>query len=281
MSATRLLGLLVLASSAVPACGADGSDAQSALVASPPDPKRPEVVFAAGGGTLDIPDEVPAGFVDVRIRALPDGPAHLLIARLDGGVTYEEFEAAPPDASGLELVTVTGGNGTIDPGQETVLTMDLAPGDYSVVNIHGLPPRFAYDRLRVVDQGNEAGAPDDEGTVTLGPGMQIGVPDDFDATGRWRFENPDTVQTHEAALARLADGHTADDVVEWFRRPEGPPPIVGEFGGMGALGPGQEAWIDLDAPTPGEYVLICFVPGDDGLPHAGAGMVAPVTVATP
>ena len=117
MSGTRVLWLLVLASSVVSGCGADGSDAQGALVASPPDPKRPEVVFAAGADTLDIPDEVPAGFVDVRIRALPDGPAHLLIARLDGGVTYEEFEAAPPDATGLELVTVTGGNGTIAPAR--------------------------------------------------------------------------------------------------------------------------------------------------------------------
>ena len=47
---------------------------------------------------------------------------------------------------------------------------------------------------------------------------------------------------------------------------------------MGALGPGQRAWITIEPGEPGEYVLVCFVPGRDGIPHVMKGMVTPVTI---
>ena len=81
-------------------------------------------------------------------------------------------------------------------------------------------------------------------------------------------------------MVRLASGATAEDLVEWFHTQAGPPPIEGEFGSMGAIGPGNEAWIDFDASPldAGDYAMVCFIPGDDGIPHAAHGMVAPVTV---
>jgi uncharacterized cupredoxin-like copper-binding protein len=113
----------------------------------------------------------------------------------------------------------------------------------------------------------------------MGSGMVITIPDDFDATGTWEFVNDDPTNVHEAAMARLADGMTAADVVAWGESHfQGPLPIDGEFGSMGALGPGERGFITLEPGEPGEYVLICFVPGEDGIPHLGQGMVTPFTV---
>lgn len=292
--ALATLAALAALTTVAAACGEDDatSDAAAASPASPAgaaERERPEVVFAAGGPTMELPDEVPSGLVDLRIQATDDGQAHLLIGRLDDGVTYEAFETAPPDATGLEMVTVVGGNGTIAPGEESLLTVDLEPGDYSAVNIYFPdptgPPQFAYDRFTVEEGGTgtagSAGAaaePEADGTITLGPGMRIDVPDEFDGSGTWRFENADDQQVHEAALVQLADGSTVEALIEWFHAPQGPPPIVAEIGAMGALGPGQEAWMTLDDLEPGDYALVCFVPGADGVQHVTNGMVSTFTV---
>ena len=52
----------------------------------------------------------------------------------------------------------------------------------------------------------------------------------------------------------------------------------GEFGSMGALGPGERAWMTLVPPGPGDYALLCFVPDETGMPHLGDGMVVPFTL---
>jgi hypothetical protein len=250
-------------------------------------PARPEVSFAAGGETIEVPDTVPSGFVDIRVKGLEgNGGAHFLLARINDGVTDEQLDAAIASAGEefFGLVDVVGGNGTIAAGDQTLMTLELAEGNYIAINIYFTSPEagpsFAIDRFTVVDEGNDAAAPADKGTIVLGPDMRITVPDDFDARGIWRFENRDPELVHEAAMSGLTPGSTAEDVVNWFHTQEGPPPIVGEFGSMGAVGPGNEAWIDFDASPvePGDYALICFLPGDDGLPHVFNGMIAQVAV---
>ena len=109
--------------------------------------------------------------------------------------------------------------------------------------------------------------------------MVIDLPDDFDGRGTWEFVNRDTVDVHEAAMVRLVDGTTAEDLIAWFTAGgTGPSPIDGEFGSMGAIGPGQRAWMELEPGEPGNYVVICFIPGTDGIPHIAKGMVTPFEV---
>jgi hypothetical protein len=285
-------GLLAITLLAGACDGNDDEDTTSDPVTAPGGeteaPDRPEVTFAAGGSNLDIPEQVPSGFVDLRITSIDgeaDGAAHLLIARINDDVTDEAFETAMNNDEDLfAYADVVGGNGTITAGDETLLTLELAAGRYVAVNIF-FPdptggPQFAFTRFAAVDEGNEATAPEDEGTIRLGPEMRITAPEDFDATGVWRFENLDPEQVHEAAMVRLASGATADDLVNWFHTQAGPPPIEGEFGSMGAIGPGNEGWIDFDASPldAGDYALVCFIPGDDGLPHVVNGMIAQVAV---
>jgi hypothetical protein len=76
---------------------------------------------------------------------------------------------------------------------------------------------------------------------------------------------------------RLNDGATAADLVAWGNGGfQGEPPAA-SAGGFGALDGGQRGWITADL-KPGSYVLICFIPGDDGAPHFTKGMLTPFTV---
>ena len=183
------------------------------------------------------------------------------------------------DESFFTMMTIKGGNGTIAAGESVLMTLDLEPGNYFVLD-NPQNEESPTDQFTVVEDDPSSRKPDAEGTVTMGPGMVIDLPDDFDGTGTWEFVNRDTEEVHEAAVVKLAAGASADDLVEWFSGDmSSPPPIEGEFGSMGALGPGERAWIELEPGEPGDYVAVCFIPGRDGIPHLAKGMVVPFTVA--
>jgi hypothetical protein len=248
------------------------------------DEGRPHITIEASAQGLAVPAEVPGGLVDITIETEADEAAgatnighHLLIARLDDGVTLDEALAAGDDAF-TTMMNVKGGNGTIAAGESVEMTLDLEPGDYFVLDNPQLPDPVIKS-FTVTNPSTDLPEPESEGTVQLGPNMLIGVPERFDGTGVWRFVNDDPALVHEAAMVRLADGKTADDVIAWGQSGfAGEPPFDGEFGSMGALGPGEQAWMTLEPPGPGEYVLLCFVPDGSGMPHLGNGMVVPFTV---
>jgi len=240
---------------------------------------RPEVTFTAAEGSLTVPAEVPSGLVDIHLETEVGGDDghHLVIARLNDGVTLDDVLAGGEEAF-FTMMTIKGGNGTIAAGERLTMTLDLEPGNYMALDNPQFPDP-PVQPFTVVPSDERGTRPDAEGVVHMGPGMVITIPDDFDATGTWEFVNDDPTNVHEAAMARLADGMTAADVVAWGESHfQGPLPIDGEFGSMGALGPGERAFITLDPGGPGDYVLICFVPGQDGIPHLGQGMVTPFTV---
>lgn len=86
-------------------------------------------------------------------------------------------------------------------------------------------------------------------------------------------------ELHHAVLARLEDGKTVDDVMQFYMERRATDPLLQEhpsfvtfLGGPGVGGPGST--IDATAVlTPGEYVLICYVESaSDGAPHFEKGM---------
>ncbi len=83
---------------------------------------------------------------------------------------------------------------------------------------------------------------------------------------------------HEAALIKLADGKTLDDVRAALSptAPPGPPPFT-LAGGTTGTDPGTSTSVTQALPA-GQYAFICFIPAQDGTPHFAKGMLAPLTV---
>jgi uncharacterized cupredoxin-like copper-binding protein len=263
-------GIALVAVAGLTGCGADDRAAAQ--------PDRPHVTFHADDTTITAPERVPSGLVDITLDTA-DGELghHIFVARLDDGVSFEE--AMADEESFFTKMTIKGGNGIVAAGSTVEMTMDFEPGSYFVLD-NPQNERSPTDTFTVVDGPRSTAEPASKGTVRLGPGMSIHVPDGFDARGTWRFVNDDPAEAHEAALVRMQPGKHAADVVEWVHAGDesAPPPFDGEFGSMGALGPGQTAWITLEPGAPGDYVLICFIPGRDGIPHVAEGMVTDITL---
>ena len=266
-----LAGLAVLGGLAMTGC----TDDDDAVAAS----DRPEVTFTATEDSLTVPAEVPSGLVDIHLETEVGGDDghHLVIARLNDGVTLDEVLAGGDEAF-FTMMTIKGGNGTIAGGERLTMTLDLEPGNYMALDNPQLPEPVVQP-FTVVPSDERGSRPDAEGVVHMGPGMVITIPDDFDATGTWEFVNDDPTNVHEAAMARLADGMTAADVVAWGESHfQGRSPSTASSAAWAPSAPASARFITLDPGGPGDYVLICFVPGQDGIPHLGQGMVTPFTV---
>jgi hypothetical protein len=262
----RLLGagLALLALWALAGC--DRDDAAAA------ETDRPQVTFTADDTSIDAPADVPSGLVDITLRTESGKLGHhIFVARLEDGVSFEDAVVDGDDDAFFTKMTIKGGNGTIAAGKTAQVTLDLEPGNYFVLD-NPQNEESPTDEFTVAAGEESEAQPDAKGTVHMGPGMVIDVPDDFDGRGVWEFINRDTEDVHEAAMVKLAAGKTGQDLVDWFHDPSAPPPIDGEFGSMGALGPGQRAWMTLEPGEPGNYVVVCFVPGRDGIPHLAKGM---------
>ena len=113
----------------------------------------------------------------------------------------------------------------------------------------------------------------------------------FDTDDGHRFRGPDSLpagwttlrlsnesqQPHHMQLIQLPEGMTLEDLFTAFQQP-GPPPAGLKFsGGPGSLFPGGSGLATVNL-APGNYVVLCFIPDDDGVPHAAGGMVKPLTV---
>jgi uncharacterized cupredoxin-like copper-binding protein len=83
---------------------------------------------------------------------------------------------------------------------------------------------------------------------------------------------------HHALFLKLNDGKSIADLPAAFE--QGLPGLFtlgASIGGPGSIGPGQSATVIQDV-APGNYLIMCLIPDDDGIPHAAKGMVMPVTV---
>jgi hypothetical protein len=84
-------------------------------------------------------------------------------------------------------------------------------------------------------------------------------------------------ELHHATLIKLEDGKTVDDFKQAMQT-EGPPSAwMIMAGGPNPPRPGGTAEV-TQLLEPGNYVLVCFIPSPDGVPHIAKGMLRPVTV---
>lgn len=111
----------------------------------------------------------------------------------------------------------------------------------------------------------------------------------FTATD-FAFTGPDTIapgvttvmlenhgaSTHHMMMALFADGYGVQDLMAFVdSNPNGIPPFLTWRGAAGAVSPGSATGMTADLPA-GHYVLLCFVAGEDGVPHMMKGMMREV-----
>lgn len=108
---------------------------------------------------------------------------------------------------------------------------------------------------------------------------------------RFHFTN-DGQEDHHAQFIRLNDGVTHAQFDSVYNAVMEAVPTEGEgaymrlldfaavAGGPALTAPGGQAAVTLDL-APGEYILLCFIPSPDGIPHLAKGMRRRLTVADP
>jgi uncharacterized cupredoxin-like copper-binding protein len=82
---------------------------------------------------------------------------------------------------------------------------------------------------------------------------------------------------HHVQLVRFAEGKTMNDFMAALKAGGPPPKWITEKGGPNPseLGDTSVTTMNLE---PGNYAMLCFIPGPDGIPHVAKGMVQPLTV---
>ncbi len=186
-------------------------------------------------------------------------------------------DAAPDDISdevGLVVEKFLQGIEDGDPG--------VAFADPEVEEAFGPIEAFEEDTCGL--EGDEADdEPEQDASVTeLDPdAAQVAV----SATEyAFEFEDPaagptsftmsnDGEETHLMLLAKVTAGSTIDEVLE-AEDTEGLTEV--ELLSDGAI-PGEEAVLTADL-TPGEWVMVCFLPDAEGTPHYELGMVSDFTI---
>jgi len=247
------------------------------------------VTITVTDSAYDAPDTIPAGFTTVRLvnKGTELHMAHLV--RLDSGRTVEEFVKAYIEA----IRTVGprpawakryGGPGAAPHGESSTMQY-LEPGTYAILCLisHGGGPYHFMTGMvgSLVVRAGDVAAP---AHSALTPTVVIRLVDYAFvmnrplAAGRHliRVESRGALP-HEIGMLKLAPGKTAADFQAWARNPQGPMPVTELTGGVGALSPNLDAYVETDL-TPGEYVLFCFVTAPDGRPHTDHGMIQQIRI---
>ncbi len=82
---------------------------------------------------------------------------------------------------------------------------------------------------------------------------------------------------HHVQLVKLGEGKTFDDFMAALKAGGPPPQWITMEGGPNPPEVGDTATTTV-ALEPGNYVMLCFVPDPDGVPHVAKGMIRPLTV---
>ncbi len=229
------------------------------------------------------PDSIPAGYVAFTL--VNDGPGihHVAIVRLDSGKTVSDLVTALGHPGPIPSWAVLfGGPNAVPSGASSNATLSLTPGNYAMlcfVDVPGGVPHFMKGMFRAF-------------TVTLSTVATVAPVADDSITlvdYAFQFAKPLTIghhefsvknagtQAHELELVRLAPGKTANDLISWLGKAQGPPP-GDPLGGASLEAPGKTTYFSADL-TPGNYLFICFVPdAKDGKPHFMHGMMQTITL---
>ncbi len=258
----------------------------SAGTSTAPAAQIPEITIKADDYSFDASDRIEAGLVKVNLVNNGQEPHHAQLVRLNEGVTLDQFQAALQEGGegAFPLIAFVGGPGLDDPGLDSQVTLDLAPGQYILlcfVPSHDGVPHLAKGMVRPIEvvpaaEHRKVAEIAADATVKLLDFFFI-LPAKINAGPQvWQVTN-EGQQPHEIMIVKLAKGKTMSDIQAFMEAPHGTPPFS-QIGGFQAINPGQSGWLNLDL-APGEYVALCHVPDPaSGRAHTELGMVTPFSV---
>jgi hypothetical protein len=248
----------------------------------------PEISIDAADFSYTAPETISEGWVRVKLTNSGQEPHHVQFLRLNDGVTLAQFEEVLKQGEGpaMALVQQMGGVGAIAPTLSAQAVLNLPAGEYVILCLIPSPSdhvaHVAKGMIKSLTVQPAKAATAFETKADLTVHMQdfaYDLPDSMPA-------GPLTIQVinngpeaHEFNIMRLADGKTADDVLQYLGAPDGPPPFT-PVGGMNGLDKGLSGYAEIDL-QPGTYVAICNIPSPaaEGHPHFALGMIKQFTVA--
>jgi uncharacterized cupredoxin-like copper-binding protein len=277
--------LAIAAATLVACAGGESGTADSA--AAPAAASVPNVVtVTARDFAFSAPDTIPAGMTTIRLMVEGTGLHHAQLLKFDDGKTLADFTAAiqamkPGDAPPTWVHEV-GGPNPPPMGGESNSTQMLEPGNYAVVCFVDIPDKVPHimkgmaKAFVVVPSSVAAAEPTADVTMDLVDyNFSLSAP--LSGGSHTIKVNNTAQQAHEVAILRFEPGKTMEDLGKWAATFQGPPPIS-PVGGVAAIKPASSAYFTVTL-TPGDYVLICFVPdAKDGKPHVEHGMAQPFKI---
>jgi len=287
MVSRSLAGTIMLLAGAIAGCKSDkpaadtapAADSGAAAAAGATEAPAAPVTVTATDFKLELPASLPAGAVTLRLVNSGKELHQAQIIRLKDGKTVKDLETAmktegPPPA----WVEFLGGPNGIAPGQETMSTAALSPGNYALVCFIPSPdgvPHIAKGMIQAFE-------------VAAGGGStSLPVATDTIKMADYSFESSRSLtsgnhtilvqnagpQPHELVMLKLAPGKSVKDFAKWATTGgmKGAPPAM-PLGGVGVMNSGADGVFSVDLAA-GDYGLICFVPdAKDGKPHLAHGM---------
>jgi hypothetical protein len=236
-------------------------------------------VFTATDFAFAGPDTIAPGITRIRLVNHGTQPHHLILGRLDPGKTLADLVAdyrANPNVD-PPYTTWHGAVSAVEAGDSAGSIVELSPGHYVVMCFMPDPAdnqmHFTKGMSRdLVVAGTPTAtlAPSTDGRIEL-VDFSFVAPDLTAGTHTLEVVNHGT-QTHEAQLIRLNPGATVEAFMAALAPGATAPPPGVLLGGSGALSPGVHSYWPVTL-TPGNYLLVCFVPDSTGAPHAAKGMI--------
>lgn len=262
--------------------------------------------------TLDLPEEIPAGWTTFRFHNRSDEVHFGVLQLLPDGITVEDSlaEVVPVFQDGMDLINAgdpnggfaefanlpawygevvfTGGPGLVSPGETAVVTVDLEPGTYAMEcyvktdgvfhSFHGMIAGFT-----VTEEESVRTEPTADVTVTVssdGASGGITIDGEF-RPGRQtiavHFADQavhGNVLGHDLHVARIEEDTDLDALGTWMSWITGldGTPPVHFVGGTHEMPAGSTAYMDVTL-RPGTYVLVSEVDAP-----ASKGLLETITV---
>lgn len=222
-----------------------------------------ELVVVVGDKQLEVPSQVDAGLVNVRLFNRSSGSQHISLLKIDRldrlAVIADYLRSGDWNVSWINRM---GGPESTPPGGVSSVSMVLEPGRYVIAQLPISPTPGGPLILGDLEELAVIGRPVGAATMLPPTGATVSMYEwNFDITGvlnagrrTIRVENKGQFE-HQVWIVRLKPGQGLEQAVRWAEQPSGEPPFEG-VGGTTPLGTKRAVNVTVDL-LPGDYALLC------------------------